>query len=607
MMDILITTAGLSGRDVMEASIRDHALALMRAGHRPMVYASMAQGAIADELRASGIPVAAHLAKLPAAPQVIHGQFARQTRDACAAFPHVPALYVVHDPLDWHNRPLLLPQVRRYVAVGEQCLRRIYLEGIPDAQVRVIRHAVDLRRFVPRPALPTRPSRALVYSTDTRETAGTAAIREACQKLGLPLDTLSEMTSTLSEAPERVLPGYDLVFASGCAAMEAAAVGAAVVLAGASGIGGMLTSANLDARLRWNLGTRVMLLPHHPEILVREIENYDAADAAAVSQSVRARCGLGEAIHAWIALYREVLAEPMPGKPLKTCREITSRPERRELVGHYTPAPASVPYPLPNLYFLHVPKTAGSSFRAHLSALYPPHLINPAQHWDQFFGIPRQDMARCRLHMGHFYYPFTNYLPEKLLIVTFQRDPIARVLSRYAHCQRFSHCYHPNAGQGLSLVEFLRDPVLGRMAGRSSLFYYGWDFEIMQIPRWPLNLLHNGSITESLWREQAKLSDAECDRMLDVALERLRGFAFVGLQERYDESLALLSHTMGWPAPAAAPRINVAPNARRQPLTDEETALLAEVTRHDRALYDEAVRLFDERVNSTLSQSQVVT
>jgi hypothetical protein len=56
--------------------------------------------------------------------------------------------------------------------------------------------------------------------------------------------------------PEGLLPHYDLVFAKGRCALEALAVGAAVVLCDASGLGPLVTAAELDGLRARNFGVR---------------------------------------------------------------------------------------------------------------------------------------------------------------------------------------------------------------------------------------------------------------------------------------------------------------------------------------------------------------
>ena len=50
----------------------------------------------------------------------------------------------------------------------------------------------------------------------------------------------------IAESPELLLPKYEIVFAKGKAAMEAMAVGTAVILCDFSGVGPMVSSTRFD-------------------------------------------------------------------------------------------------------------------------------------------------------------------------------------------------------------------------------------------------------------------------------------------------------------------------------------------------------------------------
>ena len=52
-----------------------------------------------------------------------------------------------------------------------------------------------------------------------------------------------------------------------------------------------------------------MLFRSNPDVLIREIERYDSADAAAVSKLVRTTAGHESVIDELISLYREVIDE----------------------------------------------------------------------------------------------------------------------------------------------------------------------------------------------------------------------------------------------------------------------------------------------------------
>jgi hypothetical protein len=95
-------------------------------------------------------------------PDIIHGHHQVETMLALVHFRCVPAIFVCHDRLSWHDSPPMLNAVRRYVAVDWNCQERLVIEaGIPKERTRVIPNAVDLRRFEPRQPLPAKPAKAL--------------------------------------------------------------------------------------------------------------------------------------------------------------------------------------------------------------------------------------------------------------------------------------------------------------------------------------------------------------------------------------------------------------------------------------------------------------
>jgi hypothetical protein len=111
-------------------------------------------------------------------------------------------------------------------------------------------------------------------------------------------------SGTATARPEEVLGNYDLIFAKARAALEALAVGAAVVLCGPSGAGPLVTLAEFERLRSLNFGLRVLNQPITPTTLAREVARYDAADTAAVSARVRAEAGRESAVDQLIELYR---------------------------------------------------------------------------------------------------------------------------------------------------------------------------------------------------------------------------------------------------------------------------------------------------------------
>lgn len=308
-MRVLITNNTLDNRAGSELYVRDLALALLERGHTPIAY-STRLGEVARELRAATAPVIDDLNALSSPPDVIHGHHHIETITALLRFPVAPAIFVCHGWAPWEETPPRFPRIRRYVAVDNTCRDRLVCESaIPEDRIRVLLNFVDLQRFKPRGALPPRPERALVFSNNANERTHLGVIREACQRSGVQLDVMGLNSGNPHAQPEEVIGGYDMIFAKARAAIEAMAVGAAVVLCDSSGAGPMVTTKNLDQLRPLNFGIRALREPLTPDWLAQEIARYDPADAAEVSSRIRATAGREAAIDEIIAMYQEVIAE----------------------------------------------------------------------------------------------------------------------------------------------------------------------------------------------------------------------------------------------------------------------------------------------------------
>lgn len=314
-MRVLITNHELVHRAGTQLYVRDLATGLAARGVQPIVFTPW-PGAVADELRAAGIPVVDDPTRLAEPPDLIHGQHHLPTMAALFAWPGVPAVFFCHGWLPPQEVPPRHPRILRYVAVDR--LRRERLvseEGVPPERVELISNFVDLARFRPRPPLPERPRKALVFSNQAAEGGFVEAVRAACRRYGIAVDVAGLRGGRVSERPEELLPQYDLVFARGRSAIEAAAVGAAVILCDMEGAGPLVTAADVAHLVDRNLGLAALTLPATAGRLAEQIERYDAADAAAVSRWLRQHLGADAALERILDLYRRVREEAAAAPP----------------------------------------------------------------------------------------------------------------------------------------------------------------------------------------------------------------------------------------------------------------------------------------------------
>lgn len=308
-LNILIANDGLDRRAGTEVYVRDLALGLLRRGHKPIAFSTVL-GEVARELRAATVPVIDDLNLLAVRPDVIHGHHHIETMMALLHFPETPAIHYCHGWTSWLDEPPHFPRILRYVAVDQTCRDRLLLRsGVPEERVRVLLNFVDMNRFRSRSQLPSRPKKALLFSNYASDETHLRIVREACARAGLEFDVIGSSVGRPCAEPENVLGDYDIVFAKARAALEAMAVGTAVVLCDATGMGPMVTCAEVERLRGLNFGVRALSQPLDADRLAVEIGRYDRADATEVSKKIRADAGLEAAVSDLIELYDEVIAE----------------------------------------------------------------------------------------------------------------------------------------------------------------------------------------------------------------------------------------------------------------------------------------------------------
>lgn len=321
---MLLTNGAMADYTGSELYVRDVALELLQRGHEPVVY-SPRIGKLADELLSAGVHVVEELDSPRLTPSIIHGQHYLETMAAVSLFPNVPAIYFCHGVKPWDEMAPQHPSILRYVAVSD--VVRDWLvtrRHIDPSDIATILNFVDLRRFRSRSRLPDVPRRALALSNQITTRHLGPILHEACRRNGMSLEIVGMANDNPTSRPEDLLGHYDIVFARGRAALEAIAVGAAVVCCDAEGLGPMVTSENLEWLRRHNLGFRVLNKTLTVAGVSEEIARYDAAEARRVSETLRETVGLDIAVdrildeyrrtrHMWETGYRRTVTDD--GRP----------------------------------------------------------------------------------------------------------------------------------------------------------------------------------------------------------------------------------------------------------------------------------------------------
>jgi len=237
--------------------------------------------------------------------------------------------------------------------------------------------------------------------------------------------------------------------------------------------------------------------------------------------------------------------------------------------------------------FVHIPKTAGATVKFMFANAFTRGAVRNA---GNFLVHPEATAIRVttppkggwdawireggRVTAGHVPYGlFHQHLPPDTRYMTFLRDPVERVLSHYYRHMRLSGLPKDQTKlkRGAVLTTTieealeLRPPEITNLATRF----------LCRFPAPP------GALPPSA---------------LDDAKANLRDFAFVGIQEQFEESIVLLQRRFDL---GLVPYLNRhvstdRPTSREIP--DEQRAKIAEQNRLDEELYEYARRLFDDAV-----------
>ena len=312
-----------------QAWVRDFALALRARGHEAAAYTWRA-GAVADALRAEGVPVATRLKDTGPAPDVVHGHHP-QAVAALARHTGAPGIFVAHSYSWWMEMPPLLPRVYRYVGVDEPCRERLVALGAPRPDGRHPNPPIS-RGSAARRAGKTR--RALLSQQLRLGETCAGRARSLCAG---GLRSTAGLMRQPSRARRRSSPGTTSFalrwrcFATGCAVILWRRMGRRLAL-----------KADVDRMRPLNFGRKLLDRPVSATSLLAEIDRYDAADAADASRRVRAVAGLDRMVDAFLGLYAEVLAEHArtPARPWLERRALASYAMRVPAAGALALTPA---------------------------------------------------------------------------------------------------------------------------------------------------------------------------------------------------------------------------------------------------------------------------
>ena len=215
------------------------------------------------------------------------------------------------------------------------------------------------------------------------------------------------------------------------------------------------------------------------------------------------------------------------------------------------------------IYFMHIPKTAGSTFRAILEVNFGKAAIQKLYSREKMDAFLEQGCKkRTEVVAGHLSQDVIASFPTEGRIVTFLRDPVARVLSHYNHLSNSPDPSHRKLIEAHpTLASFATHPWGSNL---QTQYVAGKDIDVRTNP----------------------------EEALSAARRNLSDMAVVGLAERFDESLLLFKHRLEGFRKTAYRSENVR-SYRRAEIAEADRAAIVDANASDLALYRYAVERFE--------------
>jgi len=231
------------------------------------------------------------------------------------------------------------------------------------------------------------------------------------------------------------------------------------------------------------------------------------------------------------------------------------------------------------IFFLHIPKTAGSTLvnvierqykSSEIMVIYDIHYAKPAITIDKINSAPKRFRRNNLLVAGHYGYGIHQGITKEFGYSTMVRDPAKRVVSNFMDIKGNPKSPIYKQVHNLSLKDFLSQKVFIDSDNGQVRRLSGYENEYNNVPYGHCSL-----------------------EMLELAKINIeKHFLVVGVMEHFDKSLVLMKHKLGWDDIRYV-RKNVAPQQDFfEKISRDVIDQIQELNWLDVSLYEFAIAIF---------------